>query len=69
MAWVNNEFQQYVFNVTDIMSTVDAGPNANLTVAFESPYLYGLNASGFAPDSQTFGDVSLQIAFVKHALI
>ncbi|KZV60846.1 glycoside hydrolase family 2 protein [Peniophora sp. CONT] len=56
VAWVNNEFQQYVFNVTDILSTSDNNLSINLTLAFESPYLYGLNASGFAPDSQTFGD-------------
>lgn len=63
MAWVSNEFQQYVFNVTDILSTVDSGESGNLTVAFESPYLYGLNASGFAPDSETFGDVRLSRYF------
>ena len=57
VAWVNNEFQQYVFNVTDILSTADSSTDTNLTLSFESPYLYGLNASGFAPDDQTFGDV------------
>ncbi|VDB87113.1 unnamed protein product [Peniophora sp. CBMAI 1063] len=56
VAWVANEFQQYVFNVTDILSTTNTSLNTNLTLAFESAYLYGLNASGPAPDTQTWAD-------------
>lgn len=56
MAWVNNEFQQYVFNVTDLLPTVNNSLNTNLTLAFESSYLYGLNTSG-SPDTQPYGDV------------
>ncbi|KAJ6628324.1 glycoside hydrolase family 2 protein [Mycena sp. CBHHK59/15] len=41
VAWVDNEFQQYVFDVSFVRS-VAAG---NLTVAFESAYYYGVNIS------------------------
>ncbi|KAJ7458250.1 glycoside hydrolase family 2 protein [Mycena latifolia] len=47
IAWVNNEFRQYVFDVS-FLSSVTAG---NLTVAFESAYYYGLNVST-RPDAE-----------------
>ncbi|KAJ6534532.1 glycoside hydrolase family 2 protein, partial [Mycena vulgaris] len=47
IAWVNNEFRQYVFDVS-FLSSVTAG---NLTVAFESAYHYGLNVST-RPDAE-----------------
>ncbi|KAJ7461128.1 glycoside hydrolase family 2 protein [Mycena latifolia] len=47
VAWVNNEFRQYVFDVS-FLSSVTAG---NLTVAFESAYYYGLNVST-RPDAE-----------------
>ena len=59
VAWVANEFQQYVFNVTDILSTSAGSSDKNLTVALESQYLYGLNASGPSVDTQTWGDVRI----------
>ncbi|KAJ7480334.1 glycoside hydrolase family 2 protein [Mycena galericulata] len=47
VAWVNNQFRQYVFDVS-FLSSVTAG---NLTVAFESAYYYGLNVS-MRPDAE-----------------
>ncbi len=45
VAWVNNQFQQYVFDGSDIVSkNVDAA-DTNLTVSFESAWLYGKNVS------------------------
>ncbi|KAJ6574531.1 glycoside hydrolase family 2 protein [Mycena capillaripes] len=48
IAWVNNQFRQYVFDVS-FLSGLTAG---NLTVAFESAYYYGLNIST-RPDAET----------------
>ena len=36
-----NQFRQYVYDVSDLIASPKAGDN-NLTVAFESAYLYGL---------------------------
>ncbi|KAJ7461141.1 glycoside hydrolase family 2 protein [Mycena latifolia] len=47
IAWVNNEFRRYVFDVS-FLSSVASG---NLTVAFESAYYYGLNVSR-RPDAE-----------------
>ncbi|KAI0637555.1 glycoside hydrolase [Trametes polyzona] len=44
VAWVNNQFQQYVYDVTDFLASPINGDNS-LTVAFESPLLYGQNVS------------------------
>ncbi|KAH9934072.1 glycoside hydrolase [Epithele typhae] len=44
VAWVNNEFQQYVYDVTDLV-TAPVGGDTNLTVAFESAWTYGLNVT------------------------
>ncbi|KAI0047744.1 glycoside hydrolase family 2 protein [Auriscalpium vulgare] len=52
IAWVNNQFQQYVFDVSEVIAAPVAG-NTNLTVAFESAWYYGLNAST-RPDAETF---------------
>ncbi|KAF7369407.1 putative glycoside hydrolase family 2 protein [Mycena venus] len=48
IAWVNNQFRQYVFDVS-FLSGMSAG---NLTIAFESAYWYGLNVSA-RPDAET----------------
>ncbi|KAJ7136339.1 glycoside hydrolase family 2 protein [Mycena crocata] len=48
VAWVNNQFRQYVFDIS-FLSSLTAG---NLTVAFESAYWYGLNISA-RPDAET----------------
>ena len=50
VAWVNNQFQQYVFDVSNMMTP--AGDN-NLTVAFESVWHYGLNVTR-RPDAEVF---------------
>ena len=44
MAWVNNQFQQYVYDVTELVASPLNG-DANVTVAFESAWLYGLNVT------------------------
>ncbi|KAJ7187692.1 glycoside hydrolase family 2 protein [Mycena pura] len=47
IAWVNNQFRQYVFDVS-FLRQVTTG---NLTVEFESAYWYGLNVSS-RPDAE-----------------
>ncbi|KAJ7901256.1 glycoside hydrolase family 2 protein [Mycena leptocephala] len=42
VAWVNNQFRQYVFDVSWLRNEKSPG---NLTVAFESAYFYGRNVS------------------------
>ncbi|GJJ08323.1 hypothetical protein Clacol_002534 [Clathrus columnatus] len=61
VAWTNNQFRQYAFNVTDIItSLLTEGPHAgqakkpsnkNLTVSLESAYWYGMNVSS-RPDTE-----------------
>ncbi|KIJ51534.1 glycoside hydrolase family 2 protein [Sphaerobolus stellatus SS14] len=52
VAWTDNEFRQYTFNVTHIVSSIERQKNKNLTVSLESAYLYGLNVSS-RPDAET----------------
>jgi hypothetical protein len=52
VAWVNNQFRQYVYDVSNILSSSSPG-NTNLTVAFESAWFYGLNVTS-RPDAETF---------------
>ncbi|KAF7315112.1 Glycoside hydrolase family 2 protein [Mycena indigotica] len=47
VAWVNNQFRQYVFDVS-FLNNVTAG---NITVDFESAYYYGRNVSS-RPDAE-----------------
>ncbi|KAJ7757190.1 glycoside hydrolase family 2 protein [Mycena maculata] len=51
VAWVNNQFREYVFDVS-FLSSATAG---NLTVVFESAYYYGLNVS-MRPDAENLLD-------------
>ncbi|KAK7448798.1 hypothetical protein VKT23_013528 [Stygiomarasmius scandens] len=52
VAWVNNQFRQYFFDVTPhILSAGTSG--GNLTVDFESAVTYGLNVST-RPDAEFF---------------
>ncbi|KAI0644693.1 glycoside hydrolase family 2 protein [Trametes meyenii] len=44
VAWVNNQFQQYVYDVTEYLDS-PLNNDTSLTIAFESPYYYGLNVS------------------------
>ncbi|KAI5121557.1 hypothetical protein M0805_000738 [Coniferiporia weirii] len=46
VAWVNNQFRQYTFDVSDILSSGSASKRGNnLTIAFEAAGTYGLNVS------------------------
>ncbi|EIW64193.1 glycoside hydrolase [Trametes versicolor FP-101664 SS1] len=47
LAWVNNQFQQYVYDVTDYLAS-PADNDTTLTIAFESPITYGQNVSARA---------------------
>ncbi|KAF8525862.1 glycoside hydrolase [Hysterangium stoloniferum] len=51
VAWTDNQFRQYSFNVTHILSSIDDAQHRNLTVSFESAYFYGLNVSK-RPDAE-----------------
>ncbi|KAI0830870.1 glycoside hydrolase [Trametes gibbosa] len=50
VAWVSNQFQQYVFDVTDFLAE-PVHRNTNITVALESAYHYGLNVTS-RPDAE-----------------
>ncbi|RPD82731.1 glycoside hydrolase [Lentinus tigrinus ALCF2SS1-7] len=50
VAWVNNEFQQYVYDVTDLI-LAPVNNDTNLTVALESAWYYGLNVTA-RPDAE-----------------
>lgn len=49
---MNNQFQQYVFDVSKAIAKPVAGNN-NLTVDFESAWYYGLNVTA-RPDAEFF---------------
>ena len=56
VAWVNNQFRQYVYDVTDFLEA-PSQHDKNLTVAFESAWLYGLNVTS-RPDAEwVHGDI------------
>ena len=59
VAWVNNQFQQYVYDVTDLIHS-PVNHDTNITVAFESAWYYGLNVTS-RPDAEVSptGNVSL----------
>ncbi|OCH87882.1 glycoside hydrolase [Obba rivulosa] len=50
VAWVDNQFQQYVYDVSDLLASPLHRDN-NVTVAFESAWYYGMNASS-RPDAE-----------------
>ncbi|TFK54547.1 glycoside hydrolase family 2 protein [Heliocybe sulcata] len=52
VAWVNNQFRQYVFDVTEMLASPNSG-DTNLTVEFESAWYYGLNVTA-RPDAEYF---------------
>ncbi|KIM78863.1 glycoside hydrolase family 2 protein [Piloderma croceum F 1598] len=52
VAWVNNQFRQYVYDVSDLLKSIGEG-DSNLTVALESAYHYGLNVTS-RPDAEQF---------------
>ena len=57
VAWVDNQFRQYVYDVTDLISSPSETDN-NITVAFESAYLYGLNVTSITYENPLTSDVS-----------
>ncbi|KAH9885437.1 glycoside hydrolase [Cubamyces lactineus] len=50
VAWVSNQFQQYVYDVTDFVAA-PVKHDTNVTVALESAYFYGLNVTA-RPDAE-----------------
>ena len=56
MAWVNNQFQQYVYDITDLIASPRRG-TTNITVSLESAYLYGLNVTSRPDVEWAKGDV------------
>lgn len=50
VAWVNNQFQQYAYDVTDLILS-PVGDDTNLTVVLESAWHYGLNVTA-RPDAE-----------------
>ncbi|KDQ55681.1 glycoside hydrolase family 2 protein [Jaapia argillacea MUCL 33604] len=44
VAWVNNQFRQYIYDVTPFIGS-PLGEDNNLTVSFESAWYYGLNVT------------------------
>ncbi|KAH8118990.1 glycoside hydrolase [Phellopilus nigrolimitatus] len=53
VAWVNNQFRQYVFDVSHILTNDSTSGESNLTIAFEAASTYGLNVSS-RPDMEFF---------------
>ena len=54
IAWVNNQFRQYVYDVSSIVNDgAFSGDDTNLTVSFEAASTYGLNVSTL-PDMEYF---------------
>ncbi|KAF8893604.1 glycoside hydrolase [Infundibulicybe gibba] len=51
IAWVNNQFQQYTYDVSEFIASPRQGNN--LTVALESAWHYGLNVTA-RPDAEIF---------------
>ncbi|KAG6810202.1 hypothetical protein H0H92_012914, partial [Tricholoma furcatifolium] len=54
VAWVNNEFRQYTFDISDAIASPSPVDN-NLTISLESAYLYALNVST-RPDVEQLGN-------------
>lgn len=62
MAWVNNQFRQYVYDVTNLIKSPSHG-DQNITVSFESAYAYGLNVTSRPDVEWTINDDVRCIAF------
>ena len=63
VAWVNNQYQQYVYDVTDlILSPIDN--DTNLTVALESAWYYGLNVTA-RPDAERLAAIDVSACVPK----
>ncbi|KAH7906820.1 glycoside hydrolase family 2 protein [Hygrophoropsis aurantiaca] len=55
VAWVNNQFRQYVYDVSDFLAS--PGSDNNLTVTLESAWYYGLNVTEM-PYAEYFPDTA-----------
>lgn len=53
VAWVNNQFRQYTFDVSGILASNDVIGDRNLTLNFEAASTYGFNVST-RPDMEFF---------------
>ena len=63
VAWVNNQYQQYVYDVTDfILSPMNN--DTNLTVALESAWYYGLNVTA-RPDAERLAAIDVSACVSK----
>ncbi|KAI0075651.1 glycoside hydrolase [Panus rudis PR-1116 ss-1] len=51
LAWVANQFRQYVFDISHILNSSATTDNRNLSIALESAHTYGLNITS-RPDAQ-----------------
>ncbi|KAL5523539.1 hypothetical protein ACEPAG_7712 [Sanghuangporus baumii] len=58
IAWVNNQFRQYVYDVSAVLGSNSQAGDNNLTVAFEAASIYGLNVST-RPDVEFVEGVSV----------
>ncbi|EGO00434.1 glycoside hydrolase family 2 protein [Serpula lacrymans var. lacrymans S7.3] len=61
LAWVNNQFRQYIYDVSDLLGSPASG-DSNLTLAFESAWYYGMNVSTL-PDAEYFPDTDTVTTF------
>ena len=67
VAWVNNQYQQYVYDVTDlILSPRDN--DTNLTVALESAWYYGLNVTA-RPDAERLAAIDVSASAPQTCVI
>ncbi|KAJ3809985.1 glycoside hydrolase family 2 protein [Lentinula aff. lateritia] len=66
IAWVNNQFRQYVYDLTPHIPAA-AASGGNLTVEFESAFWYGLNVSS-RPDAEFFpgGNGVFEVPAARH---
>lgn len=60
LAWVNNQFRQYTYDISDIVANGASGGDMNLTIAFESAVTYGQNVSTL-PQMEFFPAGILQV--------
>ena len=62
VAWVDNQFRQYTYDVTEFLSAPSA-VDRNLTVALESAWLYGMNVTSRPDVEWTSSDIVRKAAF------
>lgn len=68
LAWVNNQFQQYVYDVTDYLAS-PLQDDQTLHIDFESPLIYGQNISSRLDVQSTIAiDVRVTVLYKWHSL-